>query len=227
MADLATALQTALNKTKEKQMATTHTAEDVKKIAREWDKDAQPTEPTKPYHFRVTNNVTRTTFDLIKASPGCMRADIVDLATKQNYNPSSVSSLIAQLVRVGQVRKDADGRLYVMQSEYTSIKHKDLRKAQAQTLKDKRKRTRLAKQALAEAKKRIKEETKVEQRAEAKPVRIVEARPAPAPVAAPTPTPAPTPASLSSFDADQLLSTLSFTQAITLYKKLKLMLGEV
>jgi hypothetical protein len=221
MADLATALQTALNKTKEKQMATTHTAEDVKKIAREWDKDAQPTEPTKPYHFRITNNVTRTTFDLIKASPGCMRADIVALATKQNYNPSSVGSLIAQLVRVGQVRRDPDGRLYVTQNEYTSIKYKDLRKAQANALKEKRKRTRLAKQALAEAKKRVQEEKKVEQRAEAKPARIVEARPAP--VATPTPAPA----SLSSFDADQLLSTLSFTQAITLYKKLKLMLGEV
>jgi hypothetical protein len=221
MADLATALQTALNKTKEKQMATTHTTEDVKKIAREWDKDTQPTEPTKPYHFRVTNNVTRTTFDLIKASPGCMRADIVALATKQNYNPSSVSSLIAQLVRVGQVRREADGRLYVTQNEYTSIKHKDLRKAQEQILKERRKRTRLAKQALAEAKKQVQEEKKVEQRAEAKPARIVEARPAP--VATPTPAPA----SLSSFDADQLLSTLSFTQAITLYKKLKLMLGEV
>ena len=205
-------------------MTTTSTTEDVKKIAREWDKDAQPTEPTKPYHFRVTNNVTRATFDLIKANPGCMRNDIVDLATKQNYNPSSVSSLIAQLQRVGQIRKDADGRLYVMQSEYTSIKYKELRKAQAQTLKDKRKRARLAKQALAEAKKQAKQN----QKAEAKPARIVEAKPAPAPVAAPTPAPAaPTPASLSSFDADQLLSTLSFTQAITLYKKLKLMLGEV
>jgi hypothetical protein len=219
MADLATALQTALNKTKEKQMATTHTAEDVKKIAREWDKDAQPTEPTKPYHFRITNNVTRTTFDLIKASPGCMRADIVALATKQNYNPASVSSLIAQLVRVGQVRRDPDGRLYVMQNEYTSIKYKDLRKAQEQVIKERRKRTRLAKQALAEAKKKVREEKKVEQRAEAKPARTVETRPAP--VATPAP------AALSSFDADQLLSTLSFTQAITLYKKLKLMLGEV
>jgi hypothetical protein len=122
---------------------------------------------------------------------------------------------------VGQVRRDPDGRLYVTQNEYTSIKYKDLRKAQANALKEKRKRTRLAKQALAEAKKRVQEEKKVEQRAEAKPARIVEARPAP--VATPTPAPA----SLSSFDADQLLSTLSFTQAITLYKKLKLMLGEV
>jgi len=215
MADLATALQTALNKTKEKQMATTHTAEDVKKIAREWDKDEQPTNPAKPNHFRITNNVTRTTFDLIKASPGCMRADIVALATKQNYNPASVSSLIAQLVRVGQVRRDPDGRLYVMQNEYTSIKYKDLRKAQEQVIKERRKRTRLAKQALAEAKKKVREEKKVEQRAEAKPARTVEARPTPAPAA------------LSSFDADQLLSTLSFTQAIMLYKKLKLMLGEV
>jgi hypothetical protein len=125
---------------------------------------------------------------------------------------------------VGQVRKDADGRLYVTQSEYSTIKYKELRKAQANALKEKRKRARLAKQALAEAKKRVKQE----QRAEAKPARIVEAKPTPAPVAAPKPAPtASAPASLSSFDADQLLSTLSFTQAITLYKKLKLMLGEV
>jgi hypothetical protein len=220
MADLATALQTALNKTKEKQMTTTSTTEDVKKIAREWDKDEAPPK----YMFQVSNNVSRATFDLVKANPGCMRADILTLATKQNYNPASVSSLLAQFVRVGQVRKDADGRLYVTQSEYSTIKYKELRKAQANALKEKRKRARLAKQALAEAKKQVKQE----QRAEAKPARIVEAKPTPAPVAAPAPAPAaPTPASLSSFDADQLLSTLSFTQAITLYKKLKLMLGEV
>ena len=40
-------------------------------------------------------------------------------------------------------------------------------------------------------------------------------------------TPAPTPTITASFDADQLLSTLSFNQAIALYKKLKAMLGEV
>lgn len=219
MADLATALQTALNKTKESNMQSNTQTSNLKQTIKQWDKDAQPTDTAKPQYFRVTNNVTRATFDLIKANPGCMRNDIVDLATKQNYNPSSVSSLIAQLVRVGQARKDPDGRLYVTQSEYTSIKYKELRKAQVKATKEKRKRMRLAKQALAEAKKQVKEDQKVE----AKPVRIVEPKPTPAPVAVPTPAPA----SLSSFDADQLLSTLSFTQAITLYKKLKLMLGEV
>lgn len=209
MADLATALQTALNKTKESNMQSNN----LKQAINDWAKDEAPPK----YMFQVSNNVSRATFDLIKANPGCMRADILALATKQNYNPASVSSLLAQFVRVGQVRKDADGRLYVTQNEYSTIKYKDLRKAQANALKEKRKRTRLAKQALVDVKKQVKQE----QKAEAKPARTVEAKPTPAPVAAPTP------ASLSSFDADQLLSTLSFTQAITLYKKLKLMLGEV
>lgn len=209
MADLATALQTALNKTKEKQMATTHTTEDVKKIAREWDKDAQPVKAG----FKVTNNVSRSTFDLIKANPGCKRQDIVNLATKQNFNPTSVSSLIAQFTRIGHVRKDENGRLYVTQNEFTPVKHKELREAQNKARKERVKRIKAAKQALSAAKKKAKAAAQQER----PPVRIVEPKPVAAPAAS---------ASLSSFDADQLLSTLSFTQAMSLYKKLKTMLGE-
>ncbi len=221
MADLATALQTALNKTKESNMQSNN----LKQTIDQWDKGTPDSKPEK-HHFNVTNNVSRTTFELVKANPGCTRGSIIEIATKQKFNPSSVSSLLAQFIRVGHIRKDVDGRLYVTKNEFEPIKHKALKKAQTKYVKDRKKQKRAAIAALKEIEAKRKAEINTAQRgtrAEAKPARIVEAKP----IQPLTTTATPTPASLSSFDADQLLSTLSFTQAITLYKKLKLMLGEV
>ena len=86
---------------------------------------------------------------------------------------------------------------------YTPIKVKELKAAKAKADKEKATAERAARKALREAHK-------------AKPVNIQPTAPA-KPQAAP----------ILPDNIDQLLSTLSFTQAIALYKKLKTMLGEV
>jgi hypothetical protein len=197
MPDLATALQKAINTTKENNMQTQTT--ELKKTINDWSKDE-----SKPKHlFGISNNVSRSTFNLVKANPGCDTKTIVKIGENQGHKATSVTSLLAQLTRVGQIRKNERGQMWVTQPEYTPIKVKELKAAKAKADKEKQAAERAARKALREAHK-------------AKPVNIQ-----------PTPPAKPQAAPILPDNIDQLLSTLSFTQAIALYKKLKTMLGEV
>lgn len=197
MPDLATALQKAINTTKENNMQTQTT--ELKKTINDWSKDER-----KPKHlFAPSNNVSRSTFNLVKANPGCDTKTIVKIAENQGHKATSVTSLLAQLTRVGQVRKNEQGQMWVTQPEYTPIKVKELKAAKLKAAKEKATAERAARKALREANK-------------AKPV-----------TTQPTPPTKPQAAPILPDNIDQLLSTLSFTQAIALYKKLKTMLGEV
>ena len=197
MPDLATALQKAINTPKENNMQTQTT--ELKKTINDWSKDER-----KPKHlFGISNNVSRSTFNLVKANPGCDIKTIVKIGENQGHKATSVTSLLAQLTRVGQIRKNERGQMWVTQPEYTPIKVKELKAAKAKADKEKATAERAARKALREAHK-------------AKPVNIQPTSPA-KPQAAP----------ILPDNIDQLLSTLSFTQAIALYKKLKTMLGEV
>jgi len=197
MPDLATALQKAINTTKENNMQTQTT--ELKKTINDWSKDE-----SKPKHlFGISNNVSRSTFNLVKANPGCDIKTIVKIGENQGHKATSVTSLLAQLTRVGQIRKNERGQMWVTQPEYTPIKVKELKAAKAKADKEKATAERAARKALREAHK-------------AKPVNIQ-----------PTPPAKPQAAPILPDNIDQLLSTLSFTQAIALYKKLKTMLGEV
>ena len=196
MPDLATALQKAIT-TKENNMQTQST--ELKKTINEWAKDEK-----KPKHlFEASNNVSRATFNLVKANPGCDAKTIVKIAENQGHKATSVTSLLAQLTRVGQIRRNEQGQMWVTQPEYTPIKVKDLRLAKEKAEKERRAAERAIRKAQREANK-------------AKPVSVQ-----------PTPPAKPQAATILPDNIDQLLSTLSFTQAIALYKKLKTMLGEV
>lgn len=70
--------------------------------------------------YDVSNNVSRATFNYIKSNPSS-RVDTIAALTKQGFNPSSVSSLIAQMSRHGMFTSDALGVLRATQSEYTPI----------------------------------------------------------------------------------------------------------
>ena len=197
MPDLATALQKAINTTKENKMQTQTT--ELKKTINDWSKDE-----SKPKHlFGISNNVSRSTFNLVKANPGCDTKTIVKIGENQGHKATSVTSLLAQLTRVGQIRKNERGQMWVTQPEYTPIKVKELKAAKLKAAKEKATAERAARKELREANK-------------AKPVNIQ-----------PTPPAKPQAAPILPDNIDQLLSTLSFTQAIALYKKLKTMLGEV
>ena len=72
--------------------------------------------------FPVTTNVSRKTWDYINANPGQTTATITTELAKAGYNPSSVSSLVAQLVRQGQARKDPDKSIHITSKEYQPLR---------------------------------------------------------------------------------------------------------
>lgn len=234
MPDLATALKDAINRiqtNKEKQMQdqTQYTHQDqqaLAKLANDWAADDPAEAQKKPGTFVTTTNVTRETFNTVKQNPGKRQSEIVKLLEGRGFNPQSVATLMVQMTKVGTMRRDDKHLYYVTTDEYTPIKPSALKKAREDAKKIKRKIEREARKAAQPAnttpkrsyiksgmytKDKSPEAGIAALGAQAGGVIEVKAQPV----------------ITASFDADQLLSTLSFTQAITLYKKLKTMLGEV
>ncbi len=228
MPDIQTALQKAIDKlavNKEKQMnqaQSTHSNE-LTKLANDWASD-DPAEPknklgvsgnTPQTYFKTTTNVTRSTFDMVKANPGLKQAAMVKLMEARGFKGQSVATLMVQMTKVGILRRDEDGLYYANQSSYSPIKPSALRKAREKT---QRKNKPAVKANVVDAAKRpyVKTGMYAKKKDEgiaalgAQPSGVVEVKAAP-----------------TAYDPDQLLATLSFTQAITLYKKLKQMIGEV
>lgn len=71
--------------------------------------------------FKPTNNVTRSTFDLIRANPGITRKEACKLLDKQGYKVSSTASLISAFIRQGQVEL-TDGKMFATSNEYVPLK---------------------------------------------------------------------------------------------------------
>ena len=74
-----------------------------------------------PHAFKPTNNVSRETFNYIKANPGCFRSTLGASMEKKGFKKSSAVSLATQFIRQGMVRCSNHG-LFVTQDEYTPIK---------------------------------------------------------------------------------------------------------
>lgn len=83
----------------------------------------QPKESTmsKPL-FPIKNNVTRATFDYIKAHPNTTAAAACKDLVKEGYKPASVTALMAQFVRAGQAVRDNNHGYRVLQDAYTPMK---------------------------------------------------------------------------------------------------------
>ena len=77
-----------------------------------------------PYvpHFKVTNNVTRATFDHVKNNPHQSCKTICKALEKQGYKPASVGSLLTQFVKNGLCVKDANGNYTTIFNEYSPVK---------------------------------------------------------------------------------------------------------
>lgn len=80
--------------------------------------------PTGKQLFRVTNNVTRATFDMVKDTPGITRKKAIAELDKAGYKPTSTTSLLTQMMRQRLIRAESDGGLYANFSEYTPLKSK-------------------------------------------------------------------------------------------------------
>ena len=104
--------------------------EEMNKVLSEWEKptpEPQPTEantmtaPKTKYPFAVTNNVCRETFNYVKSHAGTTATQAAVALVQRGYKHSSVTSLMAQMTRQGQMRKDGF-KYYVTQDEYAPLK---------------------------------------------------------------------------------------------------------
>jgi len=195
MPDLHTEMQKIADKIqpKEKQMG------NLTSTISEWASDdtQEPDVKNKGHKFTVTNNVSRETFYAVRDNPGKIHSEIVRILQAKGFNPTSVGSLMAQMVNCGMATRDELGRYTVTQQEYTPIKN-------PATLKSKAKKKAEAKRPYVRSGKYAKTG--------------IAALKTQAEVISPTP--------VQEFDPSSLLSTLSFPQVMALYKQIKTMLGE-
>ncbi len=99
---------------------------ELNKVINQWnsheESTMQTTQPEQPTtHHNVTTNVTRATFEHIRDNPGTTRATATEVLSSQGFNPSSVSSLIGQMISQRLVRTVGNG-LFANQQEYTPLK---------------------------------------------------------------------------------------------------------
>jgi len=78
-------------------------------------------EPTGKQLFRVTNNVTRTTFNMVRDNPGITRKETVEKLRLIGYKPASTATLVSQMIRQRLIRIEGD-ELHANFSEYTPLK---------------------------------------------------------------------------------------------------------
>jgi hypothetical protein len=121
MPDIQTALKNALSTT-----------------LREWDDDgedaptpAQPVsislsapsqKPVMTNLHKITNNVSRVTFNYVRDNPGSTRMEIITALGHQGFGKGSVSSLLAQMRRSKMIH-DTNGLWYADIKEYEPIKN--------------------------------------------------------------------------------------------------------
>jgi hypothetical protein len=93
-------------------------------VLSEWELDNQQQEKQVKHvpHFKVSNNVTRATFDFVKNNPHQSCKTICAALEKQGYKSSSIGSLLTQFVKNGLCTRDANSNYTAIANEYTPIK---------------------------------------------------------------------------------------------------------
>ena len=120
MPDIKTALNTALENGRRQFLSQT---------LNNWEQDEQKQitqqqeKPMGKQLFRTTNNVTRETFNYIKANPNKTTPEVCEALEKRGFKESSVNSICAQLSKQGQVVKDGyTKRMVAVGNEYQPLK---------------------------------------------------------------------------------------------------------
>jgi hypothetical protein len=116
MPDIKTALEEALKKT-----ATAWAADDEAHQTIEPQQEKAMTMTVEQHDKRVTNNVSRVTFYFIRDHAGMTTEQVVKTLMEQGFKATSVSSLIAQMLRIRMVMADDQGRLSAVIKEYIPI----------------------------------------------------------------------------------------------------------
>ena len=100
---------------------------EMSKVLNEWENHEQSIRTPKKTAsgrvvFTVTNNVSRETFNYVKASPNSTSAQVCAVLEKRGFKESSVGSLLAQFVKQGMMSRDESGRYKTLVPEYTPLK---------------------------------------------------------------------------------------------------------
>jgi hypothetical protein len=111
MPDIKTALSQALKEWEPEQESNTK------------EKQMQTTAP-KDTGFRIINNVSRKSYEFVVANPGVKPKDITEWAKKNGFNPDSAYAIASNSVRMGTMRRDANGGFVALAREYSPIKAK-------------------------------------------------------------------------------------------------------
>lgn len=92
---------------------------------KEWDTDKNSTtkeDKQMQNNFKVTSNVGRRTFELVKNNPGILPHQITAWGKKEGLNPDSAYAVAAKSVRDGYMVKDSKGGYHAVIPEYKSPK---------------------------------------------------------------------------------------------------------
>lgn len=207
MSDLRAALERALNNQPKDTTMQNPPIADLKTTINQWVKDDTQEPDTK-----TTLNVSRETFNAVRDNPNKTRDELIAILTTKGCNPSSVSSLLGQMVKQRLVVRSEDGTHHTPYTEYVPLK------ATPKTSTKKKKVT-ITKRAYVRSGKYAAKSGIAALGAHTTSPKQTPVTPTPTPVAA-------APVKPVAFDAEALLSTLSFPQVLALYKKIKLLLGE-
>lgn len=134
MPDIKTALQQALAKTANTWAADDEAHQKIEPVKTETPKENTMTADKKDK--RITNNVSRATFEFVRDNPGMNVDEITNALVARGFKANSVSSLCYQMLRVRLVVADANGKLTAVVREYAPIQaNKRRRKATAKAVK--------------------------------------------------------------------------------------------
>lgn len=100
---------------------------ELTKVFDDWSKDDKPSPHPKEKAtvtkklFTITNNVTRDTFNYVRDNPGLRSYQIRDALAKAGHKEGSITSLVSQLRRSGQIERREDGTHHAKAQEYTPL----------------------------------------------------------------------------------------------------------
>ena len=102
-------------------------------VLNEWDKHEETirTQPQEKetmktkiiaHRFKPTNNVSRETFNAVRDFPNQKGVFYVEMLGKKGFKSSTVSTLLYQMTRNGQIAKAKDGCLVTTSTAYSPVK---------------------------------------------------------------------------------------------------------
>jgi hypothetical protein len=98
-----------------------------------------PTSTTEKKDGRITNNISRITFEFIRDNPGLTNQQVTARLATRGFKETTISSLAYQMLRVRLIVADANGGLTAVVPEYepiqTNLRRKRKAKAKAKPVK--------------------------------------------------------------------------------------------